>query len=109
MWPALIGTAAKVLYPDLGSAHDAFATIAERLLPTGVRGLVLAAALSALMSTSSGALIACSTTTTSDLLRKIGLKGGEVLRNRITMLVLGIVAIGLAMVVDDVVDALTIA
>jgi SSS family solute:Na+ symporter len=106
---ALIGTAAKVLYPDIGSAQDAFATIAERLLPTGVRGLVLAAALSALMSTSSGALIACATTTTSDLLRKVGLKAGEVLRNRITTLVLGIVAIGIAMVVDDVVNALTIA
>ncbi|MFD2473773.1 sodium:solute symporter [Amycolatopsis silviterrae] len=106
---ALIGTAAKVLYPDLGSAQDAFATIAERLLPTGVRGLVLAAALSALMSTSSGALIACATTTTSDLFRKVGLKSGEVLRNRVTTLVLGIVAIGIAMLVDDVVNALTIA
>jgi SSS family solute:Na+ symporter len=106
---ALIGTAAKVLYPDLGSAQDAFATIAERLLPTGVRGLVLAAALSALMSTSSGALIACATTTTTDLLRKVGRKSGEVLRNRVTTLVLGIVAIGIAMLVDDVVNALTIA
>jgi SSS family solute:Na+ symporter len=107
---ALIGTAAHTLYPDLASAQDAFATIVERLLPTGVRGLVLAAALSAMMSTASGALIACSTTTTSDLLTKIGLKkGGEVRRNRIATLVLGLIAIGIAMVVDDVVNALTIA
>ncbi|GLY42231.1 solute:Na+ symporter, SSS family protein [Amycolatopsis sp. NBRC 101858] len=107
---ALIGTAAHTLYPDLASAQDAFATIVERLLPTGVRGLVLAAALSAMMSTASGALIACSTTTTSDLLTKIGLKkGGEVSRNRIATLVLGLLAIGIAMVVDDVVNALTIA
>ena len=71
---------------------------------------MLAAALSAMMSTASGALIACSTTTTSDLLSKLGLKkGGEVSRNRVTTLVLGLVAIGIAMVVDDVVDALTIA
>ncbi|MFJ1764436.1 sodium:solute symporter [Amycolatopsis sp. NPDC088138] len=109
---ALIGMAAHALYPDLGSAQDAFATIVERLLPTGVRGLVLAAALSAMMSTASGALIACSTTTTSDLLSKLGLKNtetGEVRRNRITTLVLGLVAIGIAMIVDDVVNALTIA
>jgi SSS family solute:Na+ symporter len=108
---ALIGTAAKALYPDIASAQDAFATIVERLLPTGVRGLVLAAALSAMMSTASGALIACSTTTTSDLLSKLGLRksDGDVHRNRVTTLVLGLVAIGIAMIVDDVVNALTIA
>ncbi|GAA4527224.1 sodium:solute symporter [Amycolatopsis samaneae] len=108
---ALIGTAAKALYPDLGSAQDAFATIVERLLPTGVRGLVLAAALSAMMSTASGALIACSTVSTSDLLSKVGLRKGtgELRRNRITTLVLGLAAIGIAMIVDDVVNALTIA
>ena len=108
---ALIGTAARALYPDIASAQDAFATVVERLLPTGVRGLVLAAALSAMMSTASGALIACSTTTTSDLLTKLGLKksDGDVHRNRIATLVLGLVAIGIAMIVDDVVNALTIA
>ena len=108
---ALIGTAARALYPDIASAQDAFATVVERLLPTGVRGLVLAAALSAMMSTASGALIACSTTTTSDLLSKLGLKksDGDVHRNRIATLVLGLVAIGIAMIVDDVVNALTIA
>ncbi len=107
---ALIGTAAKALYPDIASAQDAFATIVERLLPTGVRGLVLAAALSAMMSTASGALIACSTTTTSDLLSKLGLRksDGDVHRNRITTLVLGLLTIGVAMIVDDVVNALTI-
>jgi len=30
--------AAKALYPALANAQDAFATIAEQLLPTGVRG-----------------------------------------------------------------------
>ncbi|MGW4133279.1 sodium:solute symporter [Amycolatopsis japonica] len=108
---ALIGTAAKTLYPNLASAQDAFATIVEQQLPAGIRGLVLAAALSAMMSTASGALIACSTVSTSDLLSKLGLKKAvnEVSRNRVTTLVLGIVAIGIAMIVDDVVNALTIA
>jgi SSS family solute:Na+ symporter len=41
---AVIGTAAKVLYPKLGAADDAFATIVKDALPVGVRGLVLAAA-----------------------------------------------------------------
>ncbi|MCI2420004.1 sodium:solute symporter [Saccharopolyspora sp. K220] len=108
---ALIGTAAKALYPNLGDADDAFATIVEHLLPTGVRGLVLAAALSALMSTSSGALIACATVTTTDIMAKLrrAPSGSEVTANRITTLVLGVLAIGIAAVVDDVVAALTVA
>ncbi|MDA3626419.1 sodium:solute symporter [Saccharopolyspora oryzae] len=108
---ALIGMAAKVLYPNLGSADDAFATIVSNLLPTGVRGLVLAAALSALMSTSSGALIACSTVTTTDVLGKLRGKSGEadLKTNRITTLVLGVLAIVVAMLVNDVVSALTVA
>jgi SSS family solute:Na+ symporter len=111
---AVIGMAAKALYPDLANAQDAFATIVERLLPTGVRGLVLAAALSAMMSTASGALIGCSTVSTTDLLGKLWRRPGvprlsEVNQNRVTTLVLGILAIGIAMVVNDVVGALTVA
>jgi SSS family solute:Na+ symporter len=113
---ALIGTAARALYPDIGTAQDAFATIVENLLPTGLRGLVLAAALSAMMSTASGALIACSTVSTSDLLAKLRGRAvsrsdsdSDVRQNRLTTLVLGVVAIGIAMIVTDVVAALTIA
>ncbi|GAB3007580.1 sodium:solute symporter [Amycolatopsis acidiphila] len=106
---ALIGTAAKALYPGLASAQDAFATIVERLLPTGVRGLVLAAALSALMSTASGALIACSTVSTNDLIARFRRKPLGVSANRVVTLVLGLVAIGIAMVVTDVVAALAVA
>jgi solute:Na+ symporter, SSS family len=109
---ALIGTATKALYPHLDDAQNAFATIVRELLPTGLRGLVLAAALSALMSTSSGALIACSTVSTTDLLpRLVRARTGlsEVNLNRLTTLLLGVVAIGIAMIVHDVVAALTVA
>lgn len=109
---ALIGTATKALYPHLDDPQNAFATVASGLLPTGLRGLVLAAALSALMSTSSGALIACSTVSTTDLLPRLrrGLsRSAEVSANRLATLVLGVIAIGIAMVVHDVVAALTVA
>ncbi|MCP2254643.1 solute:Na+ symporter, SSS family [Prauserella aidingensis] len=108
---AVIGMAAKSLYPDLDNADDAFATNVRDLLPSGLRGLVLAAALSALMSTASGALIACSTVSTNDILPRLlrrELRGG-VGANRITTLVLGLVAIAMAMIVTDVVAALTVA
>ncbi|WP_086789966.1 sodium:solute symporter family transporter, partial [Crossiella equi] len=50
---ALIGTATKALYPALESRDLAFATIVTEALPTGLKGLVLAAALAAVMSTAS--------------------------------------------------------
>jgi SSS family solute:Na+ symporter len=113
---AVIGTAAKVLYPKLGSADDAFATIVKEELPVGVRGLVLAAALAAVMSTSSGALIACATVANNDIwsrLRGIAKAPSddhdEVRGNRAFILLMGIAVIGTAIVIDDVVQALTVA
>lgn len=113
---AVIGTAAKVLYPNLPSADDAFATIVKDELPMGVRGLVLAAALAAVMSTSSGALIACATVANNDIWSKLrGLTAGggedhdEVKGNRLFILLMGIATICIAIALNDVVQALTVA
>jgi solute:Na+ symporter, SSS family len=110
---ALIGMATKALYPNLANKDDAFATAVEGLLPTGVRGLVLAAALAALMSTSSGALIASSTVAANDiwprLTRRAGGAKDDVHSNRMFTLVLGIVAIVLAVLIEGVIAALTVA
>jgi SSS family solute:Na+ symporter len=113
---AVIGTAAKVLYPKLGSADDAFATIVKDELPVGVRGLVLAAALAAVMSTSSGALIACATVANNDIwsrLRGLGRAPSgdhdEVKGNRAFILLMGIAVMCTAIAIDDVVQALTVA
>ncbi|CAL9459855.1 Osmoregulated proline transporter OpuE [Streptomyces sp. enrichment culture] len=114
---AVIGTAAKVLYPKLGSPDDAFATIVKDELPMGVRGLVLAAALAAVMSTSSGALIACATVANNDIwsrLRGIGRSApagdhDEVKGNRAFILIMGLAVIGTAIAIDNVVEALTVA
>ncbi|MEV6803254.1 sodium:solute symporter [Streptomyces sp. NPDC051132] len=112
---AVIGTAAKVLYPHLGSADDAFATIVKDELPVGVRGLVLAAALAAVMSTSSGALIACATVANNDIwsrLRGLARRSGEhdeVRGNRVFILVMGLAVIGTAIALNNVVEALTVA
>jgi len=104
---ALIGLAGKALYPNIANKDEAFATIVENLLPTGVRGLVLAAALAAMMSTSSGALIACATVASNDIWRRR--TGSDVHGNRMFTLVIGIVAIGIAVALNDVVAALTVA
>ncbi|MFI5738792.1 sodium:solute symporter [Streptomyces anulatus] len=116
---AVIGTAAKVMYPNLASADAAFATIVKDELPVGVRGLVLAAALAAVMSTSSGALIACATVANNDIWSRIrgavGRGGGgdephdEVKGNRIFILIMGVGVILIAIALNDVVEALTVA
>ncbi|MFT4215073.1 MAG: sodium:solute symporter, partial [Microbacterium sp.] len=64
---ALIGTAAAVLLTDGEAKDDAYAAIAEKVLPAGLSGIVLAAAVAAMMSTASGALIACATVTRADV------------------------------------------
>ncbi|MFE6333086.1 sodium:solute symporter [Streptomyces sp. NPDC057798] len=117
---AVIGTAAKVLYPNLANADDAFATIVKDELPMGVRGLVLAAALAAVMSTSSGALIACATVANNDIWSRLrGLAKGpagehgeerdEVRGNRAFILIMGVAVIATAIVLNNVVEALTVA
>lgn len=110
---ALIGLAGKALYPDIANSDEAFATIVEGLLPTGVRGLVLAAALAAMMSTSSGTLIACATVASNDIWRRKAKAGrnaaSDVHDNRMFTLVIGVVAIAIAVALNDVVAALTVA
>ncbi|BCL30452.1 sodium:solute symporter [Streptomyces aurantiacus] len=115
---AVIGTAAKVLYPKLASPDDAFATIVKDELPVGVRGLVLAAALAAVMSTSSGALIACATVANNDIWSRLrgAVRPGsdaadhdEVKGNRVFILVMGVAVICTAIVLNNVVEALTVA
>ncbi|UUU33742.1 sodium:solute symporter [Streptomyces sp. CA-210063] len=111
---AVIGTAAKVLFPDLASADDAFATIVKEELPLGVRGLVLAAALAAVMSTSSGALIACATVANNDIWSRVRGKAtsgerDEVRGNRAFILIMGLAVIGTAIALNNVIEALTVA
>ncbi|MFG2192593.1 sodium:solute symporter [Streptomyces sp. NPDC048639] len=115
---AVIGTATKVLYPNLGSPDDAFATIVKDALPIGVKGLVLAAALSAVMSTSSGALIACATVANNDIWSRLRGKVApdgddaphdEVKGNRIFILVMGVAVICTSIALNNVVEALTVA
>src|SRR3712207_7536108 len=57
---ALVGTAARVILPDI-QADNAFARIATEALPAGITGLVLAAALAAVVFPAHAGLLASST------------------------------------------------
>ncbi|MEU3612892.1 sodium:solute symporter [Streptomyces sp. NPDC006872] len=111
---AFIGMATKTLYPNLAAADQAFATIVKNALPTGVRGLVLAAALSAMMSTASGALIASATVANQDIWARLrrrapARESDEIGSNRLAIAVLGVAAMVIACVLADVIEALTVA
>ncbi|TLP62956.1 MULTISPECIES: sodium:solute symporter family protein [Pseudomonas] len=107
---ALIGMAAHVLMPDLANPNNAFAEMIKGQLPEGVRGLLMAAALAAMMSTASAGLLAASTTLTEDLLPKLrGGKQSSLGINRLFTLLTGLVVLGIALAVNDVISALTLA
>ena len=116
---AVIGTAASTFLPDVEASDDVYAQIAESILPVGISGLVLAAAVAAMMSTASGALIATATVTRTDvkplLQRLFGRtpdserEVDDVHSDRRYVVVLGIVVIVIAALLNDVVAALTIA
>lgn len=125
---AVIGMSAKVVLPNLANPDDAYASFVESSLPPVLAGLVLAAALAAVMSTSSGALIATATVARQDIVQKVFKKrtadgegeGGTTSRatsrdqehltsNRFYLIGFGILMIAIACVLQDVVAALTVA
>ncbi|MFZ6046659.1 sodium:solute symporter [Pseudomonas sp. CR3202] len=107
---ALIGMCAKVLLPDLDNVNNAFAAIVQASLPDGIRGLVIAAALAAMMSTASAGLLAASTTITEDLLPKLrGGKESSLAMTRLFTLLTGVAVLVIALIVNDVLGALTLA
>ncbi|MHA7239725.1 sodium:solute symporter family protein [Arthrobacter sp. TMS1-12-1] len=126
---AVIGMSASVILPGVESRDDVYADVALNVLPIGVGGLVLAAAVAAMMSTASGALIAAATVARTDVVPFVAGRLGtgreartdgtggtgpatsehDVASSRWWVLGLGLVTIALAVVVQDVVAALTIA
>jgi solute:Na+ symporter, SSS family len=107
---ALVGTAARVILPGIQS-DNAFARITTEALPAGITGLVLAAALAAVMSTASAGLLASSTILANDVYAGFIARDdhNKVLVNRVTTLLVGIVVLVISLIVRDVVGALTVA
>lgn len=108
-----IGMCAFIVVPNLDNAQNAFAGIAVEILPAGILGLVLAAVLSALMSTASGTLIASSTLIVNDIIKcfiKPEMSEKQFLRvSRITTTIIGIFSMICALWIQDVLVALDIA
>ena len=82
----------------------------QSALPDGIRGLVIAAALAAMMSTASAGLLAAATTVTEDLLPKLrGGRPSSLGTARLFTLLTGLLVLAISLVVSDVIGALTLA
>ncbi len=113
-WPlfaigsTLIGMIAHMLLPELTDAELATPTLIMTLLPPGLAGFVIAAYIAAVMSTADSALIGPVAIVTNDIYRKRlrpEASHASVVRvARVTTLVLGTLAIGIAYLVPNVLD-----
>jgi SSS family solute:Na+ symporter len=105
----LIGSAAKVILPNLATPDNAFAEVTKVALPVGLSGIVLAAALAAVMSTASATLLAASTILANDVYAGFFGGGDRVRLSRIFTLLVGVTVLVISLLVKDVVGALTVA
>ena len=113
-WPlfaigsTLIGMLARMLLPDLTDAELATPMVVMELLPAGLAGVVIAAYIAAVMSTADSALIGPVAIFTNDIYRKFlrpAASDRQLVRVARTLtIVLGILGIGLAYLVPNVLD-----
>lgn len=91
--------------------ENAYAEITREVLAPGLRGLVVAAALSAIMSTASGCLLAAATVLQEDIYARFLRPGttSDIRLSRCITLLMGGAMLVLACLVNDVIAALSIA
>lgn len=102
----VIGMSVAVLLPELSNTQNTFVTGVSLFLPIGVRGLVLAAAMAATMSVSSGTILAASTILYNDLFlrffNKTPHQGNQVRITRMCALLIGTIVMICALWINDV-------
>jgi solute:Na+ symporter, SSS family len=110
---SIIGMCAVLVLPSMNDTQNVFAKMALEILPPGFLGLILASVCSALMSTASGTLLASSTLISHDILKQFWLKDISdkkfVLLSRMITLTIGVIAITIALWIQDVLVALDVA
>jgi SSS family solute:Na+ symporter len=107
---ALIGMSARVLTPDI-PAEQAFPQMIREALPSGVGVLVLVALVAALMSSADTCLLSQSVILTEDVIKRFRPIDERriLLLARLSIVVLGLVAAGLAITLKGVISALLFA
>ena len=108
----IIGICLVIAIPDLENPDLAFATATATFTPTGVRGVIMAAAMAAVMSTASSEIMGTATVAFNDLIangkRQFTEKQG-IMITRIIAVVVGLLAIVCALWIQSVLVALDVA
>ena len=106
-----IGMSAKVLYPGI-LPEQAFPQVITGVLSPGLSGLILAAVIAALMSSADTCLLSQSVILTEDIFKRFHPLLDErktVLLTRLSVLALGLVALGLALALKEVMKSILFA
>jgi len=107
----LIGMSAKVLYPGI-LPEQAFPQVIDGILSPALSGLILAALLAALMSSADTCLLSQSVILTQDVLKRFHPSLDEaktVLLTRLSVVILGLIGLGLALLLKGVISSLLFA
>lgn len=111
--PALAGMAARVLFPDLDPSVGVMPALISGVLPMWAAGILIAAIISAVVSTADALLLAAVSNISNDFLlrvRSIRENPRAQLRwSRILTVVLGFVALAFSLVVPGIIQVLTMA
>ena len=103
-----IGMTAAVLFPKI-AAEQAFPTVIKEVMPPVLVGLVLAALLSAVMSSAVTCLLSASTILTTDVIHKFKPMINEdklLVMSKWGIVLLGLVALAVALLLNGVINAL---
>ena len=107
----LIGMSARVLYPQIMS-DQAFPQVISEVLSPGLSGVVIAAVIAALMSSADTCLLSQSVILTEDIIKRVHPALDErrtILLTRLSLIGLGLVALGLALTLKTVYESLLFA
>jgi len=107
----MIGMTAAVLYPNI-TAEQAFPTVIKNVMPPVLVGLVLAALLSAVMSSAVTCLLSVSTILTTDVIHKFKPAITEetlLIISRWGIVILGLVALTIALLLKGIINSLMFA
>lgn len=108
-----IGICASVVLPGLADPQTAFMSMVAETVPVGLKGLIYAGVLSAVMSTLSGPMIACSTLITNDIYPAVTKKQMEDKKRlrfaRLVMAITCILVMVAALFIQDLIVAIDMA
>jgi len=97
----LLGWCGRILVADLGDGEQLLFVMATLLLPALLAGVMVSAILSAIMSTADSQLLVAASSVSHDLAAGHRDKRGSLSRARWVVLLIGVVAIGLAILFPD--------